>query len=238
MTVDTTTGEILETPTTPAATLEQIKQAASAFRELASTVELWAQVHGGNKHLTIEGFQTAGLLVGVTAVVTHTERLDDGTWKASAEARRDGLVVGAADALCSKAEKRWARADDYAILSMASTRAMSRALRAVVAPIIKLADPTIETTAAEEMPDLPAKRVDKPETPPTISEGQVGLIRARARSQKIDDQALIGLVYEIAGKTPPPARGPDAANQHLESVLPRFRRSNIDALLEKIGGDQ
>jgi len=256
-TVNTDTGELLALPVTdshqltPQGSLALMREAAAAFREIANTVQLYAVVQGGSKHLTIEGYQAIGLLVGITATVIHTER-DGDAWKATAEARRlsDGMVVGQADALCSRQERRWAKADDYAICSMASTRAQSRALRGVVAPIAKLADPSLQTTAAEEMPDLlpttstgQARGGAVPKPAPvgaskTITAKQVGLVKARQANAQVDDLILLGLLYEVTGNTSPAVKTAADAAPILERALPRFPAAKLDELLQQLGGDQ
>lgn len=238
-TVDAATGELVETvapiaephAANPQLTAQHLRAAAAAFRELTAGLDLFTEVRrGGQQHLTVEGYQVAGLLVGITAVVTGAEATADG-WRATAEARRltDGQVVGAATALCTRQEQRWSRADEYALCSMASTRAQSRALRSVVAPLVKLADPAISTTAAEEMPAAAAE----PETT-TLTAKQVGLVRARARSANLTDTALAELVWQLAA----PGRDlPDGDhNALLERALPKLPREHLDGLLDRIGG--
>jgi hypothetical protein len=61
-----------------------------------------------------------------------------------------GLVVGAAEATCKRTETKWASADDYAIASMAQTRATSKSLGSVLRWIVTLAG--YSGTPAEEMP--------------------------------------------------------------------------------------
>lgn len=257
--LDTTTGELVSVPLTdtpaaltPAGSLQLMRDAAAAFREINAAVSLYVTVQGGAKHLTIEGYQAVGLLIGITAAVTHTEREGDG-WKATAQVRRlsDGMVVGSADALCSKQERRWSRSDDYAICSMASTRAQSRALRGVVAPIVKLADPSIETTAAEEMPDaVVGSQVASPVSTVVpgavaaagtgeakrISQAQAKQIRDRQLNAGIEDLLLLGLLYEVTGNAAPDVT-PEEATGKLQRALPKFPAAKFDALLGQIGGN-
>jgi hypothetical protein len=239
MSVDQTTGEIQTVPladaqlASPAQTAARLREAADAFRELTAGLDLFTEVRkGGSLHLSVDGYQLAALLVGITAVVTGTEQIEKG-WSATAEARRlsDGQVVGAASALCTRDESRWSRADEYALCSMASTRAQSRALRAVVAPIVKLADPSISTTAAEEMPAQAARP-----SVPTISYQEISALKARAKAAQVDDAGLLQAVWAIAAPDQPlPAGSPGAI---LDKALPRVKRDQLDEILERIGGDQ
>ena len=78
-------------------------------------------------------------------------------WEARVEARTlDGRTIGAAEACCTRDESRWKTQPDYAIRSMAQTRATSKALRGPLGFIVTLAG--FQATPAEEMgsDDAPA----------------------------------------------------------------------------------
>jgi hypothetical protein len=72
--------------------------------------------------------------------------------------RRDphprGVVVGRAEAMCSRSENTWRNRDDYAVRSMAETRAESRAFRRAIGWIVSIAG--YNPTPAEEMPPTEA----------------------------------------------------------------------------------
>lgn len=73
-------------------------------------------------------------------------------YEARVEARTiSGLVVGTAEATCSRKEPRWAQEHEYAVKSMAQTRATSKALKAATGWLMVLAG--YKATPAEEMPD-------------------------------------------------------------------------------------
>lgn len=72
------------------------------------------------------------------------------SWEAKVEVRTpDGTVVGSAEAMCSRTEKTWCERDDFALRSMAETRAESRAYRKAIGWIINMAG--YSATPAEEM---------------------------------------------------------------------------------------
>jgi hypothetical protein len=124
----------------------------------------------------------------------HTEAIDGG-FLATVEARAaDGRVIGRADALCTKYEKRgpWKNADDYARLSMAQTRATSKALKGPLGFVVSLAG--YATTPAEEMtfaePDSPTPRpAAKPTDKPLTEAGRAKVARAIGESGA--DEAMI-----------------------------------------------
>lgn len=134
----------------PVEVIEKAANVADALKDVIVQRGLFVNVQG-KPHVQVEGWQLLGSMLGVSAVCTDTEPVDGG-FKATVEARTmDGRVVGRADALCTKHEKRgpWKNADDYARLSMAQTRATSKALKAPLGFVISLAG--YATTPAEEM---------------------------------------------------------------------------------------
>jgi hypothetical protein len=85
-------------------------------------------------------------------VIEREYEVEGYDYEARVEARTaSGLAVGTAEASCSRKEARWAQQDDYAVRSMAQTRATSKALKAATAWLMVLAG--YKPTPAEEMPD-------------------------------------------------------------------------------------
>ena len=111
---------------------------------------LYVQIAKSN-YVLVEGWQFAGGLLGFFPKVTKVECLGPNKWMASVEIirQKDSVVVSTGFALCSKSEGRKSTFDEYAILSMAQTRAIGKAYRNVIGWVIKLAG--YEATPAEEM---------------------------------------------------------------------------------------
>jgi hypothetical protein len=136
---------------------DMLRHASQIAEVLAPVIEkrhLYAQI-GDKRHVLFEGWTTLGALCGpllgetVSAVVAWTRPIDGG-FEARVEAiTYSGRVVGAAEAQCTREEKRWADAEDYAIRSMAQTRAGSKAMRMPLGWIMQLSG--FEATPAEEM---------------------------------------------------------------------------------------
>lgn len=83
-----------------------------------------------------------------------TYDVDGYDWEARVEIRTPStIVVGAAEAMVSRAEETWSQRDDYALRSMAETRAESRAWRKAMGWIVHLAG--YNPTPAEEMGHTP-----------------------------------------------------------------------------------
>lgn len=130
---------------------DRMVELADVLMELVRSKKLVVNINRG-EHLTIEAWTTLGALVGVHAAIVWTRVNESGDGiVARAEARTlAGALVGAAESECSRVERKWKTAEPYAIRSMASTRAMSRALQAPLRHIAVLAG--FEGTSAEEMP--------------------------------------------------------------------------------------
>lgn len=136
----------------PSVVLDQATNVANALKDVIVKKKMFTKIHDKN-YVNVEGWQTLGSMMGVSAVITKTGPTADGKgFKARAEAVRisNGQVIGAAEAVCTRGEKTWATRDDYALLGMAQTRAISRALRGPLAFIMKIAG--YEGTGEEEMP--------------------------------------------------------------------------------------
>ena len=146
----------------PTEVVERATEMADQLRKVIDQQHLYANIQG-KKHVTVEGWTTLGAMVGVFPVVAWSHPILDGTsaqpvgWEARVEVRTvQGQVIGAAEAQCTRTENAWKNRDDYALRSMAQTRATSKAMRLPLAWIMSLAG--FEATPAEEMPHEPGGR--------------------------------------------------------------------------------
>lgn len=131
------------------AVIEAAAEMAKPLADIIKEQKLYADIRN-RRHVRVEGWTLLGSMLGVFPVVCWSRPMEDG-WEARVEARtRDGAVVGAAEAECLRSEPTWRDRDDYALRSMAQTRATSKALRLPLGFVIQLAG--FETTPAEEMP--------------------------------------------------------------------------------------
>ncbi len=139
----------------PVEVVEKAAAVADALKNVLDRQKLTSTIQG-RKFVKVEGWTLLGSMLGISAVCTGTETVPDG-FRATVEARTtDGRVVGAADSLCTRKEKTWKTRDDYALLSMAQTRATSKALRIPLGFVVTLAG--YEATPAEEMPSEPSEQ--------------------------------------------------------------------------------
>jgi hypothetical protein len=132
----------------PELVIARAVKVADVLARVVREKQLFIRIRG-EEYVRVEGWTLLGSMLGVFPVVEWTRKLEDG-WEARVEARTlDGRVVGAAESECMRSEAKWAKADDYAIRSMAATRATSKALRLPLGFIMKIAG--FDPTPAEEI---------------------------------------------------------------------------------------
>lgn len=107
----------------------------------------------GKQYPKIEWWTTVSASLGLFPRVLYAHRLDredEIAYEARVEVHRNGHVISSGEALCSNREARWQSADEYAIKSMAITRASGKAYRIPLSFLAVMAG--LEATPAEEMP--------------------------------------------------------------------------------------
>ena len=132
---------------------EQALQVASTLQAFVLERKLTANIQGKNYPL-VEAWQFAGSQLGLIPVVKEVKNLSTDSeikYEAFVEVLRlqDGLVMSRGYAVCSNKENSKRRFDEYAIASMAQTRAVGKAYRNILAFLMKAAG--FEATPAEEM---------------------------------------------------------------------------------------
>ena len=108
----------------------------------------------GKEFVNVEGWQYAGSRLGIVPIVEHVINVStDQELKYQAKVTlydlRHGTTVGAGFAICSNKESGKKFYQEFAIASMAQTRAVGKAYRNILAWIIRAAG--YEPTPAEEM---------------------------------------------------------------------------------------
>ena len=126
---------------------------ATELKEMIVQNKLYANIKGKN-YITVEGWQIAGAFTGAIPIVEKVEDLsEDDVYKYRAEVSlvdKEGDKVGYGVAICTNKEAGKQNFDEYAVASMAQTRAVGKAYRMKIGWLLKIAG--YETTPAEEMP--------------------------------------------------------------------------------------
>jgi hypothetical protein len=131
----------------PEVALASAQKAAKALLKVVSQKR--QIVINGKRYLTFEDWQTIGRFYGVTVGVAATTKGANGYEARAVVYNAGGAVISAAEAICTRSERKWQGRDEYAIKSMAQTRACAKALRNVLAWVAVLAG--FEGTPAEEV---------------------------------------------------------------------------------------
>ena len=125
---------------------------ANNLKDLIVTNKLYSNIKGKN-YVNVEGWQIAGAFTGTFPVVEKVENVSEGNYyKYRAEVTlrdQDNNVVGSGMAICTNKEPGKTRFDEYAVASMAQTRAVGKAFRMKIGWLLKIAG--YEPTPAEEM---------------------------------------------------------------------------------------
>lgn len=122
-------------------------------------------------YVHVEGWTFAGGLMGLFPKIKDVEDLSktgEIKWKATAEIinMKTGEVVGVGIALCSNKESKKKTFDEYAVLSMAQTRAIGKAYRNLIGWVMKLTG--YESTPSEEMHKVGERQVEPVDSMPVI----------------------------------------------------------------------
>ena len=169
--------------TNPKDFVAKSQEYASALVEVVENQNLFALIQG-KKYVTFEGWQFLGSMLP-TAITPQTE------WTVEVKDETTGEVLGfktrvvakdvngnergAAESVCMYSESNWRGKDANHLMSMAQTRASSKALRMALSSIVKLAG--FEPTPKEEMDGINAgnsfnsnkqefkKTIPNPDTP-------------------------------------------------------------------------
>ena len=148
--------------TNPADFVSKSQEYAKALVDVVENQQLYANIQG-KKYVTFEGWQFLGSMLP-TAITPQTEFTEEVKDKDTGEvlgfkARVLALDVngnqrGASESVCMYAERNWNGKDANHLMSMAQTRASSKALRMALSSIVKLAG--YEPTPKEEMDGITA----------------------------------------------------------------------------------
>lgn len=144
---------------------EQLAFATKAANALMKVVK--PKKINNRDYLEFGAWQTLGRFFGSTVGVEWTKEIGPGEgWEARAVVYRNGEVISAAEAMCLRSERNWKTRDDFALRSMAQTRASAKALRNAFGWVAELAG--YASTPAEEM-DFDSRVAPPPAAPPRAS---------------------------------------------------------------------
>lgn len=128
-----------------------IEKAAVISKQLADVIEkakLYVKI-SGKKYVRVDGWETLGALLHCRSEITRVDDYKDGYKAFAVIYNQKGEVMSSGSAICTASEKNWKGRDEFAMYSMAQTRALGKAYRLGFSWIMNLAG--YEPVAAEEI---------------------------------------------------------------------------------------
>ena len=185
----------------PQEVVKRATSVATALRDVIEKQGLMSSIQG-KKYPKCEAWTLCGTMLGIFPVLCWSRPVEGG-WEARVEAKtRGGEIVGAAEAECLRAERNWSTRDDFALRSMAQTRATAKALRMPLGFIMTLAG--YEATPVEEMPHENGAQQKPPEQKPkaaaaTAQPAQQELKNANPAATQIQKDRMLAELVRVYG---------------------------------------
>lgn len=177
--------------------METAKATAKKLVKFVKENRLSANI-AGKDYLMVEAWQFAGALMNLTPIIKEVlhvapESLDGKEFKYSATAEifnDQGILVGRGFAICSNKESKKKVFDEYAIASMAQTRAIGKAFRNKLAWIVRMAG--YEATPAEE--------INKDVIEDDLRKAKGDVLKALTEAKITDSTKMISYIEKTIGK--------------------------------------
>jgi hypothetical protein len=218
--------------TSPETFLVRAAETASVLAKAVNDRGLYTTIRG-RKHVHVGGWTLLGSLLGVFPITVWTRKLDDG-WEARVEARtRAGELVGAAESMCTTKETKWRNADEYAIRSMAATRATSKALRLPLGFIFEL-----EGFDATPFEEIPVDETTEPTHGETVKRRRPDLIRDEDKPTETQVTELLGLLEKLGAARPEvdwKARAKELAGTSADMLTAESMEALLGKLKDELG---
>lgn len=203
-------------------------QVASTLQTFVTERKLTANIQGKNYPL-VEAWQFAGSQLGLIPVVKEVKNLSTDTelkYEAMVEVIRltDSVVLSRGYAVCSNKENSKRRFDEYAIASMAQTRAVGKAYRNILAWLMKAAG--FEATPAEEMDFI------KDEVGEDGRDFLLNLLETSSYEGKVRDKLYIRITGILTNEDYEKAKKDLLANQVGIDAIPNPSQKDINRHLK------
>jgi len=165
-------------------------EVAAILQKFVQEKKLTANIQG-KQYPLVEAWQFAGSQLGLYPICTELKDIstpDEIKYFAKVEVRRfeDDKLVSNGFAICSNKEYSKRKFDEYAIASMAQTRATGKSFRNLLAWLMKAAG--FEATPAEEM-DFATNVVTQDVTHEVPTKEELDLLRKLTYSARFDTEA-------------------------------------------------
>lgn len=190
--------------------MARAKKLANELAGFAKQNNLQIEI-AGKQYMQVEGWQFIGTQLGLTDVVQSIERIpsEDNEVKYRAEVtiiNQHGTIISRGFAYASNKEKKKTSFEEYAVASMAQTRAIGKAYRNFLAWIVKMAG--YESTPVEE--------IDRDKMETDLAKAKQKVLKALNDAGITDATHMISRIEDITGKTV--IETVDDANKVIEAL--------------------
>lgn len=175
--------------------LERAKELGEQLAKFCQDNNLLVDI-AGKKYMQVEGWQFIGTQLGLTDIVKYCDKAEDAgekeiKYKAVVEIiNQNGTVISKGFAFASNKERKKTSFEEYAIASMAQTRAVGKAYRNFLAWIVKMTG--YEPTPVEE--------VDKEQMETDLSKLKQKVVKALHERGITESENMIRVIQETIGK--------------------------------------
>lgn len=173
----------------------QLIEFATTLKQFIVEQKLFTNIKGKN-YVEVEGWQFAGAATGTVPIVVSVEQIPTDSfidaekkkpeikYRAEVELRRviDDQKIGYGVAICSNKESKKVTFDEYAVASMAQTRATGKAYRNTFAWLMKIAG--YEATPAEEADEIKVKKDNLSDDQKAAIKNEAAEIAANLKKQE------------------------------------------------------
>ena len=176
----------------------EVLEMAVVLKNLIIKQNLYTNIKGKN-YAMVEGWQIAGFLTGLAVIVEEPKDLSNDKevkWSCTAKIYAGDKIVGVGYALCSNKEVIKKSFDEYAILSMAQTRAIGKAYRNKIGWVMKLAG--YESTPSEEMVNVANANSPTPTAKPTQIKAEI-ISLLKKYGAKTDKESILTEITRLTG---------------------------------------
>lgn len=177
MTVEPVVQSLVFGTQEPSGIIAKATDVANQLAHIVEKAKLYVMIKD-KKYVKAEGWTTMAAMLAVFPALDYCRKLER-EGELAYEARIilthiSGRTVGAGEAMCSSNERTWSGRDEYAIKSMAQTRALGKACRISFSWIMALAG--YEACPAEEMvTETRAVSMPKPKTTVKPTEAEMAI---------------------------------------------------------------
>lgn len=166
----------------PSQIITNATNVASSLKAVIQKQGLISRI-SGKEYPRCEAWTLLGTMLGVFPILCWSRQVEGG-WEARVEAKTlAGAIIGAAEAQCLKTERNWSNRDDFALRSMAQTRATAKALRMPLGFVMTLAG--YQPTPAEEMV---SEEIELPAPKPVVKPVPAQVIIPKATKKQLNDE--------------------------------------------------